>query len=182
MLEHLFEINKMSLALELAALFTIVAAAFLNPQSKKHKTAAPFVISMMCLTSIAHLGIEYISKSMWADPSTLALGSVIWYLGFAVLDFLFVFFIALICRKLKLQRHVLSDFILVVFFTMGYIQIARYCDRYILETNLASDLYTYSILSFNTMLTAGTCGFAFKVFVENLYIAMKNAKQSERSQ
>lgn len=89
MIEFLFQINKMSLAIELAAVFAITASNLISVNHRIRGEAFPLVVLLMCVTSISHLGIEYISRSMWASEDTLALGSLIWYLGFSASDFRF---------------------------------------------------------------------------------------------
>lgn len=174
MIEYLFEINKMSLALELAALFILATIHFLTSGHSRIFIAFPLVAPLMCATSLLHLGIEFASRMLWSSESTLALGSAIWYLGFALTDFLFVVVTVLVCRKYSLKRDSLSVFILIAFFMMGFIQVTRYCDRYIIQTNALGDFYTYSILILNLMTTVGTSLFALKFLAIALFI--KNSK------
>lgn len=157
MIDFLFQINKMSLALELAAVFVITASNIISVNHRARRSAFPLVVLLMCVTSISHLGIEYVSRSMWASDETLALGSLIWYLGFSVTDFIFVTLTIYACRRFSLRRDALSDFILFAFFVIGFVQIIRYTDRYILGFDVTGDFYRYLILTLNLMTTIGVC-------------------------
>ncbi|MCG9964594.1 hypothetical protein [Shewanella cutis] len=71
----------------------------------------------------------------------------LWYLSFVIIDTICVWSIYLSHRKLRISFDKFSVFICFSFTTMAVIQLVRYTDRIIFETEYFAVIYKYGILS-----------------------------------
>ena len=91
-----------------------------------------------------------------------------WYLGFAYLDAVFVILVIYICRKSALPIDNVTRMILLSYFTLGFMQIARYVDRIIMESNSLGEIYSIVIPTINISVTLLICGHCIYVLLMGL--------------
>lgn len=176
MVEFLEFINKSSLAIELVALIIYISFRSLNTPKGLDKVCFPWIVVFMCITSIIHLGIELSARKMFGIESLYDYGVLLWYLGFAITDFVFVIGTILFCEKLQLKKDFISSTVLFCFAFLGLIQIVRYVERYVLEidSDLMGWVYTNSIVMVNILTTTGVCFYSG-------WFAMKSISSEVRS-
>lgn len=95
-----------------------------------------------------------------------------WYLGFAYIDAVFVILVIYVCRKNALPIGNITRMILLSYVTLGCMQIARYIDRIIMESNTLGELYSIVIPTINISVTLLICGHCIYV----LLMGLKNRK------
>ena len=136
------------------------------------KTSAFFY----CLIAIIlFTGIQYVLEkellSLAQNPNYEQLVYNAWYLGFAYADALFVISVIFVCRKNAFLIDNTTRMILISYVTLGAMQVARYFDRIILETNSLGEMYSIVVPTINLSVTLLVC--ANVIFV--LLSCRKNA-------
>lgn len=86
-----------------------------------------------------------------------------WYIGFAYLDAVFVILVVYVCKKKSLAIGNITRMILISYVTLGCMQIARYLDRIILETDKLGELYSIVVPTINISVTLLVCGYSLYV-------------------
>lgn len=88
-----------------------------------------------------------------------------WYLGFAYLDAVFVIVVIYLCKKKSLTIDHVTRMILISYVTLGCMQVARYMDRIILETDALGELYSIVVPTINISITLLICAYSLYVLI-----------------
>lgn len=88
-----------------------------------------------------------------------------WYLGFACTDSFFVILAVYICHKKALLVNSSSRMIIISYFCLGLLQVARYFDRIILEADKLGEVYSILVPTINIGVTILTCFYVTFVIV-----------------
>jgi hypothetical protein len=91
-----------------------------------------------------------------------------WYLGFAYIDAVFVILLIYVCKKQSLPVDNITRMILLSYVTLGCMQIARYVDRIIMESDSLGELYRIVIPTINISVTLLICGHCIYVLIMGL--------------
>ena len=142
MYEFLYGIGEHLLLLNIVALF-ISALAF--PQR------SAFVSILLLVVALQLLHMWYQPYLMNELSRTLTKDDVrlLWYMGFAVTDFLFVWLAVIYCSFKDMMRDRVSNFILINVATLGVVQMVRYADRVLIGTDLLGPAYKLAIPALN---------------------------------
>lgn len=74
-----------------------------------------------------------------------------WYLGFALTNTLFVVLMMQVMKRVNLLRDRVSEFLIICYMFMTALQIIRYVDKLILNTDLIGFIYKTSITTTNVV-------------------------------
>jgi hypothetical protein len=115
-----------------------------------------------CLIAIIiSTGIQYVLEkellSLAQNPKFEQVVYNAWYLGFAYADAVFVIAVIYICKKKALRIDNTTRMILISYVTLGAMQVARYFDRIILESNTLGELYSLVVPTINVSVTLLVC-------------------------
>lgn len=151
--EYLTDISKASLAIWLVALLTTATFRYLfTPYLSRKSSFEPVLFFTLVLAGL-HVAWEILLGSLFSNQEIKDLVRALWYLGFALSDWALIFAALWAIKRFSLTRHYGTDTILVSYAIMGVLQITRYYDRYILETNALEYVYKNGIPAINTIIT-----------------------------
>lgn len=88
-----------------------------------------------------------------------------WYLGFAYTDAMFVIAVIYICQRKQFEIDNITRMILISYVVLGSVQVARYFDRIILETNAIGELYSLVVPTIYVSNTLLVCAYVIYVFI-----------------
>jgi len=121
------------------------------------------------LAIIIFTGIQYLLEkellNLAKNPEYEQLVYNAWYLGFAYADAVFVIAVLYVCKKQSLEIGNITRMILISYVALGVMQIARYFDRIILETNSLGELYSVVVPTINISVTLLVCGWIIYVLL-----------------
>lgn len=109
-------------------------------------------VGILLLTPAQYLFEQYL-LDLAVYPENQAMVRNLWYVGFALSDMVFIVVVALIARAQKLQFDLASKILAFSFISMAWIQLIRYVDRIMMETDVLGQFYSTSIPSINIMVT-----------------------------
>jgi hypothetical protein len=156
--EYLTNFSKASLAIWLVALLVTTSFRYLlSPFIHKRSSFEPALLLAFFMACI-QIGWEVLIGTMFSDHSLRELVGALWYLGFASSDWALIFLILWSVKKFSLSKCYCTDTILFAYAFMGIMQISRYCDRYILETDVLGFLYRNGIPAINSIITIVVIG------------------------
>jgi len=142
--EILNNLQENQLALVIVSLFAYIVV--FNSRNS-------YVLSVGLYIALCLIHQSYDSYIMSLEGVERITAAQMWYFGFAVTDFLYVLLVYKLHDKLKLQANKVSRFMLTGFIVLGFMQIARYIDRIVIDTNHLAELYQISIPAINISVT-----------------------------
>lgn len=126
------------------------------------------VVGILLLTSV-HFVFEKEMLELAKDESMQALVRNAWYLFFALTNALLIVIVTLYAKAKKLEFDIASKLLMYSFVALSLMQIARYLDRLVLESNVLGNLYSISIPSINITVTLLIFFYAFgSIVMSNL--------------
>ena len=114
----------------------------------RRRTAFEAILFLSCLLTAFQVWFEIKVLGMSGDTLQLEY----WYFGFAITDFFHSVVCVAICKKSKLVMDKGTIALLLGFAAAGILQLARYADRIIFETNILAGVYHSGIPTINTMM------------------------------
>ena len=159
------------------AALLFLAALLVYAITVKRLTVFSFVLLGLTLLEVIHLGIEHYFWYIYTSYSDYGVIQFLWYAGFAATDILFVYFLVQISRTLKVPLDWVSSFVMYVYLILGIVQVARYFDRFIFETNYLVTMYTDGIPIVNMVLSTVVFGFVIFEVIRNA-IRILNIRQT----
>jgi hypothetical protein len=72
-----------------------------------------------------------------------------WYMFFAFTYFIYVLVVYVITEKIKLKAKLTTSFIITSTITLGFIQLIRYADRILINTDILGKFYEISVPAIN---------------------------------
>jgi hypothetical protein len=154
----LTNIGEALTAVNFAALILVLAL-------KQKRTAFEVIVFFTMLLSIGHLTIEYKLHNMGVNGGNVEFIRAAWYLGFSATYLIHIVVCSLYCSAKSLVRDKSSSIILIAFFVAAILQVFRYIDRLILETNVLGPLYTNGIPAINSI-----CTISIVMYVASKYL------------
>lgn len=134
--------------------------------------------SICLLLTIALKMIQVGADSfMWSrqdDPFWHPIVYHAWYMFFGITDWAFVFLTFYVCKRYKFRLTFGCYAIFYSYIALGLIQMLRYADRVVYETNYLGFAYRYTIPVINTTMT-------IVVSVYIIYLVYIKVAQQERS-
>jgi hypothetical protein len=94
-----------------------------------------------------------------------------WYLGFAYTDAMLVILAVYICRKKALFIDSASRMIMISYFCLGVIQVIRYLDRIILESDSLGEIYGILVPTINIGVTLLSCTYVTLVVATGMKVS-----------
>lgn len=150
--EYLTSISKMSLAIWLAALifsFVIKHISFTTDS----KTSFEPVLLIACVTAVIQICWEIYVGALFGVPELKHEVRALWHFGFAFTNWLMVLSCLFVIRKFDLKSAYTSIAVMSIYAVLGMLQLARYCDRFMLETDVLGYVYRNGIPAANTIIT-----------------------------
>jgi hypothetical protein len=132
---------------------------------KQSRTAFEVIVFATLLLGISHLTLEYQLYQFSKEEGSKEFVRAAWYLGFSSTYLVHIVACAFYCSKKRLIRDRSSSIILIAFLIAAVIQVSRYIDRFVFETDVLGGLYTNGIPAINSICTIVTV----------LYVASKYA-------
>ena len=127
----------------------------------KRLTIFSFVLVGLVLLEAIHLGLEHYMWYIYKTWNNYSAAYFLWYVGFALTDFLFVFLLFRTARMMNTQMEWISSFVTYVYLILGVVQVARYFDRVVYKTDFLVTMYKDGIPLLNTALSAAVFIFVF---------------------
>lgn len=124
------------------------------------------------ILEILHLSVStYLHRLFGIEEFAYAVFHL-WYLTFAITDFLLVFFVLYLCKKLNSPLQLGSKVVLSLFFFLGWVQVASYLERLYLSSAFLDPFYRSGIPVVNGIITA-------VLFIQFVYDFVKARNQRE---
>lgn len=161
--EYLTDFSKASLAIWLVALLTTSFFRFLFPHHFIKRSSFEPVLFLTILMACLQICWELLIGSMFGDNSLKELVAALWYLGFALSDWVLLFVLFWVLKRFSIASCYCTDTILISYAVMGLMQLVRYCDRYILELNSLGFFYKNGIPAINCIITIVVIGQAISI-------------------
>jgi hypothetical protein len=165
----LYTIGEYLLLLNIIALFISVLVL-------PHRTAFVAILLFIIILQLLHMWFEGYLLNILADTLEKKDVRTLWYMGFAVTDFLFVWVAISYCNLKELLRDKSSNFILLSTCVLGVVQMLRYADRVLINTDVLGDFYSLSIPTLNLGITFAAityvsymCGSELLSFIMSIY-------------
>ncbi|WP_100656924.1 hypothetical protein [Alteromonas flava] len=109
-------------------------------------------VGILLLTP-AHYVYEQYLLELAILPENQAFVRNAWYIGFAITDIAFVAIVVLLARKAQLKFDFASKVLAYSFVSLAFIQLFRYVDRIVLETDMLGWFYRTSVPTINSGVT-----------------------------
>lgn len=130
------------------------------------------VLAGATIIEILHLSVStYLHRLFGIEEFAYAVFHI-WYLTFAITDFLLVFFVIYLCKKLNSPLQFGSKLVLSIFFFLGWVQLVSYLERLHLNSAFLDPFYRSGIPVLNGVITA-------VLFAQLVYDLVKNRNQRE---
>lgn len=142
----LTEIGEAMLAMNIVGLLLIL-------RLKRKSTSFEVIAFATIFLGLSHLAWEYYLTSLFGIEEYKQFVRIGWYLGFAVTYLFHVIFCAWYCKYKNLIRDRASNTILIAFTLASFLQVARYADRNVFNTEIFQGLYTNGIPTINALCT-----------------------------
>lgn len=127
-------------------------------------------LSLLLTTYLSHFLIEIFYQ--WSlDNGYLwqLIAYHAWYLGFALTDFLFMYLAYYVCKRKKFRMYKISEFIIFNFVVLGFIQLLRYADREVFETEVLDYFYTVAIPTIDGAMSLTICVYVVSAISMDFY-------------
>lgn len=108
------------------------------------------VVGASCFLTLCHFVYDAWVMGLSDGDTDQQLVLILWYLGFAASDFIFVFAAYALLDNFQIPVSKASSFFLNCLLVRGFIQLARYFDRVLVETDYLGYLYSLTIPLVNT--------------------------------
>lgn len=152
-MNYLTEISAGSLAIWLGSLFFVVFLKICVAPGSLKRSSFEYTTFLFSVLSIFHVWIEIGLLGLYAKDFYPLFMAHVWYFAFALTDFMVVALSLYLHRKLSLVRSYSSIMFMVCFSLMGVMQMARYADRMIFETDYLDSVYRNGIPAINSIIT-----------------------------
>lgn len=169
MVEYLLGFEKYCQLIDLICLVLCVIIV-------RKKTGFLIVLSLSCLLGFSQVGWEIYLTQLKNDGIDIGLIRNLWYMGFALSDFIFVAVCIWMCDKWRLPLDKVSNYILVTFIVLGFAQAVRYFDRLIIETDQLGWLYSQIVPALNLGVSVAVVWFTTRIIKELTLSAIKGIK------
>jgi hypothetical protein len=146
MYEFLYAIGEYLLLLNLMVLFI---SALVFPQ----RSAFVSILLLAVALQLLHMWYQPYLMDNLAKKLSKENIRTLWYMGFAVTDFLFVWLAVSYCNIKNMVRDKVSNFILIEVAVLGVIQMVRYADRVLIGSDVLGGFYKVAIPTLNFSLT-----------------------------
>ncbi|MEW9796583.1 hypothetical protein [Alteromonas sp. CYL-A6] len=135
------------------SLINILVLILYSLIGRKISDIAILIVALFVLEGI-HLGWELVLIPKIESGEDWELVLFLWYFGFAVTDFLMIGAVVKSCRVLRVELSKASKIVLYLHGVMGTLQIIRYLERAITDTDIFADVYSGGIQSMNAVVSA----------------------------
>ncbi|WP_100642979.1 hypothetical protein [Alteromonas facilis] len=115
-------------------------------------TFVSLCVGILLLTPSQFLFERYLLE-LAIEPTNKEMVRNLWYIGFAISDMVFVAIVALIAHFQNLKFDFTSKILAFSFLGMAWIQLFRYVDRIVIETDMLGEFYRASIPAINISVT-----------------------------
>ena len=156
MIEYLLGFSKYAQFSDIAVLL-----AYLFLVSRK--TAFAIVLLFACVLGVLHIFWEMFLFKLLHINELRPIVASLWYVGFAATDFVYVMLAVSFCNKMNLTRDLICNFILFTYLVLGILQVLRYLDRIIIQTDVLGVLYKNLIPSLNLAVSTAAIFYLIKV-------------------
>lgn len=130
-------------------------------------TVFSFVLVGVMVIEVLHQGISFYLQSFYGDPSVVEIVFASWYLGYAATDFLFYGLTMHLARTYRFPLDPISNVVMKAFLIMGVMQIVRYVERLITDSDLMGAIYSNSIVLINMIISIMLLGYVAVIFFKN---------------
>jgi hypothetical protein len=162
MQEHIIVIRDFFLTY---GLYIQAIALFLYMAKARTLTAFAYCVALLLIFTSVHFYMEKHLTVMAQDPSLQLLVRNLWYLGFAYTHAFLVLLVLVICRRKALVIDRISKLVLTSCVALALLQIARYIDRVINNTDYLGLIYSVMLPSLNIAITTLICIAAISVYM-----------------
>jgi hypothetical protein len=142
MYEFLYAVGEYLLLLNMVALFI---SALVFPQ----RSAFVSILLLVVALQLLHMWYQPYLMNNLAKRLSKEDIRTLWYMGFAVTDFLLVWLAVSYCSIKNMARDKVSNFILGIIAVLGVIQMVRYADRVFIGTDALGGVYKAAIPALN---------------------------------
>lgn len=173
--EYLTLISKASLAIWLGVLIATITIKYFFIRSTTQRSALEFQLLFLVIMGTLRQAIEYRVGQLFGIDELKHWVRVIWYFSFALTDFTFVIFTVLFIRWQKLKSTYCVNGIFCVVMTLGLLQVARYVDRFVLETDQLGYVVSNGVPAGNTIITM----LVVSELVKTIIVSIASRKESK---
>lgn len=153
--EFLYTIGEYLILINILVLF---AYQFVAPD----KSSFGAILTIVVLMQMLQMWYEHFLIYSLAETFSKESIRIFWYMGFAVIDFAAVKICVSYCSYRNMTREKAGNFILLSVLLLGVMQLARFADRILIESNMLGWVYKHMIPTFNFGITfAATAYVAF---------------------
>lgn len=142
----LYSIGEHLLLLNVIALFISVLAF---PQ----RSAFVSTLLLIVVLQLFHMWYEGYLLNTLANELGKKDVRTLWYMGFAVTDFLFIWLAVSYCSIKNMVRDKASNFILISIGALGVVQMVRYADRVLIGSDVLGGVYKIAVPTLNFSIT-----------------------------
>lgn len=125
-------------------------------------TAFTYVVGMIILLNLFHQWLRFAISGFFHYEDYLYFVNLAWYLSFALTDLAVIYVCLNYIIKKELLRDRASDFVLFCYLFMALLQIVRFFDRIVIETDMLGFVYSKGILLGNAFASIAMLLFAFR--------------------
>jgi hypothetical protein len=144
--EFLYAVGEYLLLLNITALFI---SALVFPQ----RSAFVSILLLAVALQLLHMWYQpYLMDNLAKRLSNQDIRTL-WYMGFAVTDFLLVWLAVSYCNIKNMVRDRASNFILINIAVLGCVQMVRYADRVLIGSDVLGAFYKAAIPTLNFSVT-----------------------------
>jgi len=142
----------------------------------KQRSAFFYCLLLVIIIAPIHLLLENQLLHLAENPDNNRLVYNGWYLGYAYTDALLVILAIYLCKTRALIIDSVSRMIMISYFCLGMVQLIRYFDRVILESDKLGDVYSIIVPTINVSVTVLVCVYVVYFISNGMYQNKKRAK------
>ena len=168
----LTEVSEIATTVWLSLLALILLIKYLSKTPIDKKSSFELTIFVILCLQVLHLYLEYYLGGLFAQPEILenevklARLRAAWYLSFAFTDFMAVFVVNQLIKFFELSKNWYTTLFLSCIAFVGFLQIVRYLDRFILLTDNFGGFYSNTIIMVNPIMTVCVLIYTLDVIVK----------------
>ena len=129
----------------LVVLLVALSIALCRSRQSSAVVAALVVIGAYFVHLAFDIGMGYLFESQYYTGDIAHVAARGWYLFYSLTDFLVVFCLYQLCKKLRLKANLSCVLVAHCYIVLGTIQTARFIDRFVFNSDFLSSFYELSI-------------------------------------
>jgi hypothetical protein len=148
--------------IERISLSLVILALIIYLLSVRKVTAFAIIVSSSIVLDFIQQWIRFELKNLFHLTDYLFQINAAWYLGFALTNTIFIVLMIQVFKRVNLLRDTASEFLIICYMFMTALQVFRFLDRIVFDTDLIGFIYKCSITTTNVVVAIVVLLYSFQ--------------------